>query len=84
MQKEYDKVAAKSDEFRKMLDTYKEHWISVTDELPSAPDGLYLATGECLEKRFTIICRYIADSGWDTTIYNIVAWMPLVPPYEGE
>ena len=72
MQKEYDKVAAKSDEFRKMLDTYKEHWIPVTEELPS------------LGKRFTIICRYIAGTGWDTTIYQIKAWMPLLPPYEGE
>ena len=62
---------------------YSKYWIPVKQMLPP-DDGVYLVTGETLGKEFTILCDYSKEFGWKTQIYDITAWMPLLPPYKGE
>lgn len=60
---------------------YSKYWIPVKHMLPPE-DGVYLVTGTALDRSFTVICDYSKEFGWKSSVYEIVAWMPLLPPYK--
>lgn len=57
-----------------------KRWVENKKENPPV-EGLYLVTAECLGKRYVEICKWNPTEGWHTTVFDVIAWMSLLPAY---
>ena len=85
-QEEIDECMKCAEEHRQLAEWLKElkryQWIPVSERLPKeyAQYLAYFKNGECY-------VYWLEDSDWSRSIIEleeIVAWMPLPPPYEGD